>query len=536
MISLSDMPGLLAGEVPATGTGAPESTRLDRVLAERSLYEFVQQAWPHVEAVPFTDGPHIQAVCDHLQAVSEGQIKQLLLNIPPGCSKSLITCVFWPAWEWARDPSLRWFCASYDQRLSTRDSVRCRALVSSPWYRRNWGDRFRLTDDQNQKTYYETDAGGYRLATSVGAHGTGEHPDRIIIDDPHDPIGAESESERQRTIDWWDLTMSTRGVARDVRRVIIMQRLTDNDLSAHVLKEGDWVHICLPMWYEPGRMPATPLGWNDWRTEEGQLLIPELFSEEKLAPVKKKLGVYGVAGQMQQRPSPRGGALFKRDWWNGRCRYRLENGDAIIRQAKPGVLVMSDCNFIVIVDGAASSKSTADHTAICVFAIDNDGDLYVMWVVRTRLEVEDILPVVDEVCAAWRPDWVGIEASGFQVWFTKNARDKVRYPHIPTVQELTPTDGMKQAVGAGKGKAARAATAIIWAQQGRILLPYPDDRENPWVGEFEEELYSFTGKEGREDDQVDCLAYAVLAIDQLGYGPVEELPPPDYSRRPGPFN
>jgi len=532
----TDMLGWLAAEATAERwpPGGPAAT--DCVLAERSLHEFVVQAWPHVESVPLVDGPHIKAVCDHLQAVSEGRITQLLINIPPGCSKSLVTCVFWPAWEWARNPSLRWFFASYDQRLSTRDSVRCRALVSSPWYRRNWGGRFRLTDDQNQKTYFETDARGYRLATSVGGHGTGEHPDRIVIDDPHDPRGAQSESERQTAIDWWDLTMSTRGVARGVRRVIIMQRLTDNDLSAHVLREGDWAHICLPMWYEPGRMPTTPLGWNDWRTEEGQLLLPELFGEEALAAVAKKLGAYGVAGQMQQRPSPRGGALFKRDWWQGRCRYELQNGDALVRQGKPGVRVLNDCTTIVVVDGAASSKDTADHTSICVFAIDNDGDLYVLWVVRARLEVEGILPAVDDVCAAWRPEWVGIEASGFQVWFVKNARDRSRHPHIPTVKELKPTDGMKQAIGAGKGKAARAATAIIWAEQGRIFLPHADDRQNPWVGQFEEELYSFTGKEGRSDDQVDCLAYAVLAIDQLGYDPVVELPPPDLRRRPGPFN
>jgi hypothetical protein len=116
----------------------------------------------------------------------------------------------------------------------------------------------------------------------------------------------------------------------------------------------------------------------------------------------------------------------------------------------------------------------------------------------------------------YRPEWVGIESNGFQIWFVKEARKKDAYPNIPTIKELQPE---------GKSKAARAAPAIIRAEQGQIWLPYPHDHENPWVGGFEEELYSFTGKEGRPDDRTDTLCYAVIAIDRLGYSSaVQELP------------
>jgi predicted phage terminase large subunit-like protein len=288
---------------------------LQRRQTRNHLYEFVRRGWSLVEAAPFVDSWHIQALCEHLQAVSQGHIQKLLINIPPGSGKSLLACVFWPAWEWAHDPTLRWFFASYDSRLSVRDSVRSRALLQSRWYQVRCTQPFRLTGDQNQKTYYENDRGGYRLATSVGGHGTGEHPDRIVSDDPHNVQQAESPSERQSVLDWWDLTMSTRGVARNARRVLIMQRLHASDLSAHVLAEGGWEHLCLPMRFEPSRMPTTSLGWNDPRTEEGQLLCPRLFDEAKVQTLEKTLGSYGAAGQLQQRPVPRQGGMFHRAWF-----------------------------------------------------------------------------------------------------------------------------------------------------------------------------------------------------------------------------
>jgi predicted phage terminase large subunit-like protein len=289
-------------------------------MSRKSLHEFVRQGWAEVEAVAFADNWHVGAICEHLQAVTAGQIQRLLVNVPPGMGKSLLTCVFWPAWEWTQDPTVRWLFASYDQRLSTRDAVRCRALVGTPWYRARCRQQFTFNEDQNQKTYYENDQGGYRLATSVGGHASGEHPDRIVCDDPHNVQQAESATERQAVLDWWDLTMSTRGVSRRARRVIIMQRLHEHDLAGHVLAQGDWVHLCLPMRYEPGRMSVTPLGWTDPRHEEGELLCPEQFSAAAVAQLEKALGAYGAAGQLQQRPVPREGGMFKASSFNQRVK------------------------------------------------------------------------------------------------------------------------------------------------------------------------------------------------------------------------
>ncbi len=259
-------------------------------------------------------------------------IAKLLINVPPGCMKSYLVSVFWPAWEWATNGGLRVFTASFGAPLSIRDNRRMRDIVTSDWYRRQY--HVELREDQNQKHRYDTTAQGWRIASSVGGIGMGEHPDRIIIDDPHNPRQAESDVERQAAIQWFDLTIGTRGVSRAVKLVVIMQRLHERDLSGHILERADaadWTHLCLPMRYEAGRQPTTVIGWTDPRHEVGALLWPALFNDEKLAGIEAGMDAYARAGQLQQSPAPPGGALFQRQWFDivgarptqvdARCRF-----------------------------------------------------------------------------------------------------------------------------------------------------------------------------------------------------------------------
>ena len=283
-----------------------------------TLHEFVRQAWPHLETdVAFVDNWHIQALCEHLEAVLDGRISQLLVNVPPGCMKSLLTAVFLPMWAWGPRgmPETRWMFISYDQKLSTRDSRKCRTLLNSDWYQANWGDVFRIVADQNQKSRFDNDAMGWRIATSVGGLGTGEHPDLLVADDFLNAAQAKSEAERTSRIDWWDATIPTRGLSRGVRRIVIGQRLHEDDLPGHLLAEGGWEHICLPMEFEPDRMKPTSLGWSDPRTEPGQLLWPALFSRERVNESIRVMRPHHAAGQLQQRPSAPQGELFQREWF-----------------------------------------------------------------------------------------------------------------------------------------------------------------------------------------------------------------------------
>jgi hypothetical protein len=290
------------------------SYRSPRELAEASLYEFVRQAWHIVESGwEFIPGWHIEAICRHLEAIETSQIKNLLINLPPGHCKSRICNVFFPAWVFIRDPSARFFHASYAQELATRDSIDCRYVLESDWYQSRWGDRVRLVADQNQKIKFGTTEHGWRMATSVGGRGTGEHPDYIIVDDPHNVRQAESDAERQNCLRWWDATISSRGLIRGVRKVVIMQRLHVSDLSGHLLDLGGFEHMCLPHRYEPDRMQPTSIGWSDPRRTDGEILWSEVPDEMKdaFAAFPPRLD----AGQLQQRPVPEGGAMFHRDWF-----------------------------------------------------------------------------------------------------------------------------------------------------------------------------------------------------------------------------
>ncbi|RLC33969.1 hypothetical protein DRH14_04005 [Candidatus Shapirobacteria bacterium] len=158
-----------------------ELEAINTVLAEKSLAHFVKQAWEQVE--PETQliwGWHLDAICDHLQAISAGQISRLIINVPPRHTKSLSVSVMWPCWEWISRPGIKWLFSSYAHDLSLRDSAKCRRLILSDWYQGRWGDRFSITSDQNQKVRFENNHAGYRLASSVRGQNTGEGGDRIV--------------------------------------------------------------------------------------------------------------------------------------------------------------------------------------------------------------------------------------------------------------------------------------------------------------------------------------------------------------------
>src|SRR6266481_4002644 len=258
--------------------------------AKRRLREFVRQAWPVVEpATRFIPGWHLDAICEHLEAVTQGHIRNLLINIPPRHMKSLDVAVFWPAWEWIRCPERRWLFSSYALSLSIRDSVKCRRLIQSAWYQSRWCDRFALTGDQNAKERFENDQTGYRLATSVGGAATGEGGDRVIVDDPHNVKEAESDTVRKGVIDWWDHVMSSRlNDPKSGAKVIIMQRVHEKDLSGHVLEQGGYEHLCLPAEYE-GNKRSTSIGWSDPRQEPGELLWPERFGTKEIEELKHSM-------------------------------------------------------------------------------------------------------------------------------------------------------------------------------------------------------------------------------------------------------
>jgi predicted phage terminase large subunit-like protein len=312
-------------ELPANFDREAQLLDLDRADCEEDLYTFLKAAWRYIDPAQWKDAWAVSAICEHLQAVVDGQIKRLIINCPPRIGKSNTVSVAFPAWTWAQPnttptcgPGVPFLYASYADKLSLRDSVKCRRLIESPWYQARWGNRFQLTTDQNTKSRFTNDKGGDRLITSIGAGVTGEGGNIICIDDPNAANDVESEATTEATIQWWTTAMPTRlNDPESGAFIIIQQRLGEDDLTGHILEhEADgWSHLCLPGRYEPERSFHTIIGWKDPRTEPNELLWPERFSEEYLQRLERSMGPFTFAGQIQQRPEPKGGGIIKREWW-----------------------------------------------------------------------------------------------------------------------------------------------------------------------------------------------------------------------------
>jgi predicted phage terminase large subunit-like protein len=290
------------------------------LVARGGLGKLISLAWPQLEggSKPFVRGWHIDAICEHLTAVSNGDIKRLAISMPPRHMKSLTVSVLWLAWDWIDHPWRQFLFASYAQSLAFRDSVKTRRLITSPWYQQRWGNRFKLTGDQNTKSRFENNKNGHRLSTSVGGATTGEGGDIVIVDDAHNVRGVESEKTRTSTLEWWDEALSSRlNNPKTGAYVLVQQRVHENDLMGHVLKQNvvePWTTLCLPAEFEPDH----PQRWfRDPRKELGELLWPAQMGRREVDDLKQRLGPYATAAQLQQRPSPRSGGVFKRSWFPG---------------------------------------------------------------------------------------------------------------------------------------------------------------------------------------------------------------------------
>lgn len=287
---------------------------IEREACRRSLTTFIRRAWAVLEpGQPYVHGWHVDAMAAHLEAVTAGQITRLLINIPPGTMKSMMTSVFWPAWEWGPKgmAHVRFIGASHEEGLATRDNLRMRRLVQSEWFQRLWP--LALTGDQNQKTYFENDNTGWRQSCPVNSM-TGRRGDRVAWDDPHSVEDAHSAARLESANRVFRETLPTRlNNPESSAIIIVMQRLSTKDISGEILRgELGYEHLCLPMEWEAPRK-ATSIGFVDPRAEVGELLFPARFPRSVVDRDKKIMGEYAVAGQFQQRPAPGTGGEFKPD-------------------------------------------------------------------------------------------------------------------------------------------------------------------------------------------------------------------------------
>lgn len=463
----------------------------------RSLYEFAKQAWPVLEpGRKFKDNWHIRAICEHLQAVSEGHIHRLLINVPPRHMKSLLVSVIWPVWDWLRTPTRQFLTASYKMPLAQRDALKSRLLIQSPWFQARFGHLFSLAKDQNEKKRYMNSNMGHRIAISTNG-GVGEGGDFLIADDPQNTDEMKSDAYVEATTDWWNLTFCQRlNSQNDGAIVLTMQRLSERDLSHQALEEGGWEHIMLPAEFESARRCVTSLGFSDPRTEEGELLWPDNVGHRALAGMKKRLGSYGAAGQLQQRPAPRGGGIIKRE------HYR------IIRRADLPTFFM----YVVSWDTAATENEKNDPTGATVWGLSRQpGKVGVFrlgqleeWLDAPALEKR--IPGFDKTWPTetrYRP---GARIPGTQHWL--ETAGPTGLAMFQLLKSKHPTLGLKSMdpKKLGGDKTARAHIAAVHIENGLVWLLDPQD--DPTVPGFLDKSDAFPKCKPR--DVVDSAIQAVI--------------------------
>lgn len=482
----------------------PSRAEIQAERARKSLSHYIPLAWAVVEpTTPFVDNWHIGLISEYLTALTLLQIQNLIINIPPRHMKSLQSVVMWPTWVWINNPSSRWLTGSYALTLAMRDALKSRRIIQSDWYQRHYGHLYALSGDQNVKSRYENNKTGLRMAFGMDSQVTGEGGDYIVVDDALKAQDKDSDTERDKVNAVWDESISTRGNdPKKVRRLIIGQRLHEDDLPGHVMERmkekgaHQYELLCLPARYEPKRF-FSGIGLADPRTEPGDLLWPEHIDDKELTAMEKDLGEQGTAGQLQQRPAPVGGAIFLTKWWDGVNRYDPADqrwySQTIARW--------------LFWDTALKDKQQNDTTALIVFELLPDYRILLRHAWWNRLQFPQLSSTIEEETVRWM--------------FDEKLRDTViedKASGISAIQTLeqgaSPEVAQKiKAFNPGSvSKSARMRQASLWCDRGCVLLPTPHESV-PWLFDFEDMLYKLPA--AKIDDPGDAFSMGILYLENL---------------------
>ncbi len=435
-------------------------------LVRSDLSSFIKKSFTTVNpTADYLHNWHIDLIAEYLKACESGDIKRLIINIPPRYMKSISVTVGWPAWLLGHDPSRRIIAASYAQKLSEKHSLDSRLVMQSPWYKKAFPNT-KIINGQNEKSKFVTTKQGHRLATSVGGTITGEGGNFLIVDDPHKPNEVLSDAYRYEVLHWFDQTFSSRldnkkqGVI-----VVVMQRLHEEDLSGHLLAKGGWQHLKLPA--EAEEKQYFSIGNLTIKRDVGDALHKEREDKQLLEQVKKELGSYAYAAQYQQNPVPASGGMIKLAWFG-----QYEN-------------VPEDGQIIQSWDTAIKTGSTNDYSVCTTWKKSEDGQFYLLDIVQDRMEYPQLKRTILNQAAKWNPNAVLLEdkASGQSLLQDLRKENLPLIAIMPTVDKLT-----------------RVAAISALIEAGKVHLP----KEAYWLAEFKNEVAKFP--KYSHDDMVDSMS------------------------------
>lgn len=436
---------------------------------ERSFYELNPQT-------PFVHGGHIEVIAAKLEACRRGDIRRLIINLPPRNLKSHCASIAFAAWCLGHKPSFQIICASYGQDLADKLARDCRTVMSSPWYRRLFPTR--IAEDRRSVHDFMTTALGTRMATSVGGVLTGRGADMILIDDPLKPTDALSKTQRSAVNDWYDNTLLSR--LNDKAKgciVIIMQRLHQDDLVGHLCEREHWEVLSFPAIASCEESIATRsfLGTSVFQRSEGQALHPERETLQTLQEIRARIGEYNFLSQYQQDPTPEGGAMIKREW---------------LRFYETGECPTSFNRIALSWDTANKTTELSDYSVCTVWGVLYK-KYYLLDVFRRRLNYPDLRRAVKDWAERYNSTTVLIEdkASGTQLI------QDLQADGIYGVKPYNPLPGVD--------KIMRLHAQSAMFENGFVWLP----RNAPWLNEYINELISFPGS--KYNDQVDSTTQAL---------------------------
>jgi predicted phage terminase large subunit-like protein len=455
-----------------------------KVRCKASLYAFVRLFWPVVvQQGDFMPNWHIEAICDHLQALAEGRLERsrIMIFLPPRHAKSIIVNVFLPAWDWTVRPQRRFLSASAKDDLSSRDALNARKLIESPLYQRLFGDVCTPSRLKWGQAYYENEQGGRRLAITTSG-GTGQDADFLLCDDPLEAQDARSKVKRDSCFFWYDSTFTTRGTSAErTPLVLVHQRLHEDDIAGRILANEAYARhydvLCFPAVYDPTHpvQCRSSLGFKDPRTKEGELLWPERFGDVWIQQETAK-GARHFSSQLQQRPTVADGDVFKEEMFP----MVDTNANAIVNGATEVVLS---------VDATFSDGNEADCVAILAFA-RYMGEWYCLGGINRRMDFLGTLAAIKQLMQEYRPHQLLIEkkANGDAVIRV------LRQNGIENVQAIVPKES----------KLARAEAATFYLNSQAVkFLP------SPFMEGLVEQALAFPN--GKNDDMVDALTQFVNA-------------------------
>jgi predicted phage terminase large subunit-like protein len=447
-----------------------------QMLLRNDFRAFVQKAFSTLcPGQIYEHSWHIDAICWHLERVRRGEIRRLIINMPPRSLKSIAASVAFPAYALGLDPPRRFICVSYSNDLAKKHSNDFRAVVESKWYRSLFPQTRIGPKNKNSETEIEFTARGFRMATSVGGTLTGRGGDIIVIDDPLKPDEAMSDSKRTAANQWFINTLLSRlDDKRTGAIIVVMQRVHMDDLTGFLLAQSDeWTVLSLPAIAEHDQEIPTWTG-RTFHRKAGEALSPEREPLEVLNALKLQIGSDAFSAQYQQEPVPPGGAMIKRHWI---VRYK-------------DLPPWSEHLFRIQSWDTASKGGPDNDWSVCTtWVVARDKKWYLVDVWRQRVDYPCLKAAVKSQASSWKPQRVLVEDTG---------------AGTSLVQELRAEVSGIIAVRPEGDKKSRMAVASAKFEAGQVLFP----ERAAWLADLEAELFAFPF--GRHDDQCDSISQALL--------------------------